>query len=531
MKSPEQKSTRNKANNGERGVESEVVVIIGTQRSNERETEGKRPASTTPSTVEQHSEVSRDTEADNESEVDEQNSEDELEDEEEQDPNDIVHRRAVTTTPALKQQFSRLYAQQYPERIVTEWKERHMDMKCERCTTSGLPCTNHLGDRKLVCQECNRTSVKKCSRVYEFRKEFIIGRMGITEDLWEVLIKVYLEEKGQKTMQKRQEKARRMKEAEDRCRTEEEDELNLGHEDAPRWVTMSTKRDRGTRGKRKRVVVEDEGAISSSCSDSPPTKKGKNKPEVVIDKRTLDKIKRGERKNTKATSKENAKSSESSTKTNTNRIKTITSDVPNTIEPANIGDAVRGSKRPRQSTVQAKNAEAEQRKRRRIIEKDITSDSDTHSHDGFIGLPIATAVINTEPASAGATTGAKATSSGNAATTSIVYSLPLLPASVSKSTKTNVPPTSAQKVVPAYPSPDQNTANIFDSGVQLPPSLPPPRSIPPELSLSVLKRALEDISSDLRYNRIDVPSAMARFDDVADRIGKRADLCVVSGTK
>ncbi|KAL0059247.1 hypothetical protein AAF712_014025 [Marasmius tenuissimus] len=484
----------------------------------------------TPGMVEQHSEVSGDTEADNESEADEQNSEDELEDEEERDPNDIVHRRAITATPALKQQFSRLF-QQHPERIVTEWKERHRDMKCERCTTSGLPCTNHLGDRKLVCQECNRTSERKCSRVYEFRKEFIIGRMGITEDLWEVLIKVYLEEKGQKTMQKRQEKARRMKEAEDRCRTEEEDELNLGHEDAPRWVTMSTKRDRGTRGKRKRVVVEDEGAISSSCSDSPPAKKGKNKPEVVIDKRTLNKIKRGERKNSKPASRKNAKSSKSSTKTNINRVEPTTNDVPRSVEPANIGDAVRRSKRPRQSTVQAKNAEAEQRKRRRIIEKDITSDSDTHSHDGFIGLPIATAVINTEPASAGATTSAKATSFGNAATTSIVYSLPLLPASVSKSTKTNLPPTPAQKAALVLPDQNQNTINVFDSGVQLPPSLPPPSLIPPELSLSVLKRALEDISSDLRYNRIDVPSAMARFDDVAGRIGKRADLCVVSGTK
>ncbi|KAK1235002.1 hypothetical protein PQX77_001780, partial [Marasmius sp. AFHP31] len=225
MKSPDQKSTREKANNAEEGVEYEPAASISTKESNERETERRQHTSKTPSAVEPRSEVSRATENDNKTEADEHNSDDELEleDEEERDPNDIVHKRAVTVTPALKQQFSRLFGRKYPECIVTEWKGRHRDMKCERCTTSGLPCTSHLGDRKLVCQECHKTSERKCSRLYEFRKEFIIGKMGIDEDLWDALVKVYLEEKSQKRIQKRMEKARRIKEAEDRRRTEEED--------------------------------------------------------------------------------------------------------------------------------------------------------------------------------------------------------------------------------------------------------------------------------------------------------------------
>ncbi|KAK1234357.1 hypothetical protein PQX77_002448 [Marasmius sp. AFHP31] len=187
------------------------------------------------------------------------------------------------------------------------------------------------------------------------------------------------------------------------------------------------------------------------------------------------------------------------------------------------------SQRPRRPTIRAKNAEAESRKRRKVAENDIIGDLDTHTHDGSIGLPISTAAINTKPAPAGA----KTTSPGNAAITTVVYSPPLLPASVSGSTKTNVPSMSPQQTTP----PHQKTQNAVISSPHVLPRgqakarrLPPPRPIPLELSLSVLKRALEDVSSDLRYNRIDVPSAMAMFDDVAERIGRRGDLCVVLGT-
>ncbi|KAL0062231.1 hypothetical protein AAF712_010913 [Marasmius tenuissimus] len=82
-------------------------------------------------------------------------------------------------------------------------------------------------------------------------------------------------------------------------------------------------------------------------------------------------------------------------------------------------------------------------------------------------------------------------------------------------------------LVPPYRSISQ-TQNI--TGTPSAPQPPPSRRlIPPELSLRVLKRALEDISSDLRYRRIDERSAMVKFDDVADRIGRRAALCLGSG--
>ncbi|KAK1215061.1 hypothetical protein PQX77_022344 [Marasmius sp. AFHP31] len=498
MKSPEQNSARKKANSGEKGVENELVASVSTRDFNKHEKEVNQNTSTTP-----RIEVCGEPEVEND------------EDEEERDPNDIVHKRVITATPALEQQFLALFNKtHFPDRKAIEWKTHRAKAR-------------NLEKRKLVCHECQRTSARKCSRVDDFRKEFVMGTMGIDEDLWEVLKEAYLEKKGRNTLQKGMAKARRMEEAEEQ-ETEEEDELDSDHEVAPQETATSMKRDMRTRDKRKRIIADDGEPISSSISNSLPAKKGKNVPEVVIDKRILKKILGGERGNSKAGSRsKNVKSSESSIQTNSHRVKRITSDISGIIEPANTSDVVGGSKRPRRSTIQAKNAEAERRKRRKVAEHDI-GDLDTPIHDGSIGLPIP----------AGATTVAKTTSPGNVATTNVVYPLPLLPASVSESTKTNMPSMSAQQTTLPPPKLNQTTPNAVISSPHVPPRgqvearrLPPPRPIPPELSLSVLKRAFEDISSDLRYNRIDVPSAMAQFDDVAERIGRRADLCVVSESK
>ncbi|KAL0057269.1 hypothetical protein AAF712_016096 [Marasmius tenuissimus] len=524
MKSPDRRSTRKKANNGEEGVKHELVPSISTLEFNEHETERSQDTSTTPrSGVPGESEVTGHEFGD-----EEHHSDDELEDEEEErDPNDIVHRRVVTATPTLKQQFLPLFNNShYPDHKVFEWKETHRNEKCERCATLGLPCTSNLGDRKLVCHECNSTNTKKCSRLNNFRKEFIMKKMGINEPLWEVLKEAFLEDKSQKTIQKRIEKARHMEEAEEQGT--EEDELDSNLEDEPQGIATSTKRDSGTRDKRKHMTVDDGGFISRSIPNSPPAKKGKVMPEVVIDKSILKKIKSREHKNSKAAGSKNVKRSKSSTKTNTNLAERNTSDVASIVEPADTGDVVSGSKRPRGPTIKAKIAEAEHRKRRKLAENDTILDLDTHGHGhgSSIDAPIATAAINTKSAPTGATTGVKASSSQNSATTNVAISLPPFLASL------NIPSTPAQKAFPVHPNPDKITTDVFDFRVHSPSRscLLPPRPIPPELSLSVLKRALEDISSDLRYNRIDIPSAMAKFDEVADRIGRRADLCVVLGT-
>ncbi|KAL0056987.1 hypothetical protein AAF712_016396, partial [Marasmius tenuissimus] len=75
-----------------------------------------------------------------------------------------------------------------------------------------------------------------------------------------------------------------------------------------------------------------------------------------------------------------------------------------------------------------------------------------------------------------------------------------VPSSILIQNTVSAPPACPYLNVPTTPAPARSL------------QCPQTRSIPPELSLSVLKRALEDISSDLRYGRIDVPSAMAKFD-------------------
>ncbi|KAL0057948.1 hypothetical protein AAF712_015388 [Marasmius tenuissimus] len=461
---------------------------------------------------------------------------DESEDESERDPNDNVFKRAITITPALQQQFSRLLNRHCAEPEVFEWKKRNKERKCERCITYALPCTSNLGDRKLICQECNRTRERRCSRVNDMRKESIMKKMGIDEDLWERLKKVHLEDKSRRTIQRRKEKTRRMEKAVQQ-ETEEEDELDSDYEDVPQRAVTSTTTDLGTYGKRKRTPVDDEGALSRSSSRPPPAKKGKTKPEVVIEV-ILNKTKSGYRECLRPARNKNIKPSELSNEVNKDCGEKILNEVPGDIEPALAADVVRGTKRPRRPTEDADNVGVGQRKRSRDAEKGIISDLDTHGRSGPTDHPTTTpststslallqphsTTVDRKPTAEGFMASDKATTSGSPSLTRNAV---------------HRPPLTAPPLEPSSTEPNQihNVAKLS----QLPPSrcfpptgqagespaVPPPRSIPPELSLSVLKRALEDISSDLRYDRIDVPTAMVKFDEVAERIGRRASLCVV----
>ncbi|KAL0059703.1 hypothetical protein AAF712_013536 [Marasmius tenuissimus] len=262
--------------------------------------------------------------------------------------------------------------------------------------------------------------------------------------------------------------------------TEEEDELDSDYEDVPQRAVTSTTTDLGTYGKRKRTPVDDEGALSRSSSRPPPAKKGKTKPEVVIEV-ILNKTKSGYRECLRPARNKNIKPSELSNEVNKDCGEKILNEVPGDIEPALAADVVRGTKRPRRPTEDADNVGVGQRKRSRDAEKGIISDLDTHGRSG-----------PTAP--------------------------PLEPSSTEPNQIHNVAKLSQLPPSRCFPP----TGQAGES-----PAVPPPRSIPPELSLSVLKRALEDISSDLRYDRIDVPTAMVKFDEVAERIGRRASLCVV----
>ncbi|KAL0570343.1 hypothetical protein V5O48_011623 [Marasmius crinis-equi] len=68
---------------------------------------------------------------------------------------------------------------------------------------------------------------------------------------------------------------------------------------------------------------------------------------------------------------------------------------------------------------------------------------------------------------------------------------------------------------------------LTSSVPRVPPPTPAGNDLEPDLRLSVIKRQLEDLCSDFRYGRIDVQSALGRFDEVAARIGRCAN--VVSG--
>ncbi|KAL0580163.1 hypothetical protein V5O48_001822 [Marasmius crinis-equi] len=76
-----------------------------------------------------------------------------------------------------------------------------------------------------------------------------------------------------------------------------------------------------------------------------------------------------------------------------------------------------------------------------------------------------------------------------------------------------------------YPLPaptSRTTSSALQPVPEVPPP-PPPSNPAQDLNLPVIKRQLEDLCSDFRYGRVDIQSALGRFDGVAARIGRFAN--------
>ncbi|KAJ8096097.1 hypothetical protein PM082_000004 [Marasmius tenuissimus] len=396
------------------------------------------------------------------------------EDEDERDPNDLVDK------VARKQQFSRLFKNPHAELNASEWKKRNKNKRCERCSTRDLPCRSEILGRKLVCEQCNKTRERKYSRLDDFRKESIMKKMGLNETLWEELMKDHIEDKGRKGTYRRKEMGRRVGEAENQ-ETEEVDELDS--DDEPQLNVTTVNGSEVGHGKRGRAVTDDGVSPSSSTSDAPATKKAKV--EVVLNKTN----RRGRRGIYKPARADDLKSS------------------PITNSHHDIATSKAGLGLPAMMIHGLPDMMTS------------TSTSLQPLADDF-ALPD---LMETSPAP---TPPPEATSDAN-----LLCPPPAFPKASTPEINANIS-ASTNRPENTVPVPPHRSIRQTQDIARTPNPPQPPHSrqpIPPELSLRVLKRELEDISSDLRYGRIDERSAMIKFDDVADRIGRRAALCTGSG--
>ncbi|KAL0566514.1 hypothetical protein V5O48_015498 [Marasmius crinis-equi] len=106
------------------------------------------------------------------------------------------------------------------------------------------------------------------------------------------------------------------------------------------------------------------------------------------------------------------------------------------------------------------------------------------------------------------------------------FSLKPIPASTLKH---HVVPATNNSRFPLPAPTSRTTSSALQPVLEVPPA-PPPSNPAPELNLSVIKRQLEDLCSDFRYGRVDVQSALGRFDGVAARIGRFAN-AILSNTE
>ncbi|KAK1216453.1 hypothetical protein PQX77_020922 [Marasmius sp. AFHP31] len=472
-------------------------------------------------------------------------------------------------TPALRKKFQWLYNSRGSDKVVFEWKERNSNKKCDRCASFDLPCTSNLSDRKTVCIECGRTRAGTCSRTDEFRKENTMNEMGIDEGLFEALKRGYFKDQKKTSTKKGKSERRTVKRREVREEVDvEEDDLESDKEDvqqgsytvamevvetASARQSSNSKRDsKGLQRKRKRTTSSDGGELSNLISSVPPAKKAKpySQVAVVITKRGSDRIREqtlsGRQDSDFDVSTRPVKSSEHQTGPSNDCVQGAKAT--HDIEP--VDNATRGPKRQRHPTEKAKHTQGAKKKSKRY--GGSASHDTTASHNTGLTsdpTPIGTAttfsrapstidgtraIARSRPIpvatsrSPESTVGTTATPS-TSATMIATRRSPISFASASSST-TRVPSsTHTQNTVSATPTCPHVKVRTTPASVQALQRPPNVRPIPPELSLLVLKRALEDISSDLRYNRVDVPSAMAKFDEVAERIGKRAALCITPG--
>ncbi|KAL0060816.1 hypothetical protein AAF712_012409 [Marasmius tenuissimus] len=334
--------------------------------------------------------------------------------------------------------------------------------------------------KKRNKNKCNKTRERKCSRLDDFRKESIMKKMGLNETLWEELMKDHIEDKGRKGTYRRKEMGRRVGEAENQ-ETEEVDELDS--DDEPQLNVTTVNGSEVGHGKRGRAVTDDGVSPLASTSDAPAAKKAKV--EVVLNKIN----RRGRRGIYKPARADDLKS------------------LPITNGHHDIATSKAGLGLPAMMIHSLPDMMTS------------TSTSLQPLADDF-ALPD---LMETSPTP---TPPPEATSDANLLCPPLAFpkaSTPEINANISASTSR------PENTVPVPPHRSiRQTQDI--ARIPNPPQPPHSRQpIPPELSLRVLKRALEDICSDLRYGRIDERSAMVEFDDVADRIGRRAALCTGSG--
>ncbi|KAL0060388.1 hypothetical protein AAF712_012839 [Marasmius tenuissimus] len=478
----------------------------------------------------------------------------------EEQTNVVTDSQAHTTTitPTLRKKFQLLYNSRGPEKFVSDWKERN-NKKCNRCLSYNLPCTSSLGDRKTICNECTTTRAGTCSLTESFRKEKTMNQMGIGEDLFDSLKQLYLKDKRTST-KKRQKKrsAVKRREAAEEENVEEEDKMESHKEDVRQGsrtilmeVAETTAPDRdptGLQHKRKRRTLSDTGELSNTTLSMPPAKKAKpfKQVSVVITKR--DSYKRTERVSSGRKSPDLTVSARPSSEDQMSPSPKRFQEgrAINDVEP--VDNVTKRPKRERRPTEKAKHAQVGHKKN----EKYGRSRDNTTSHSTGLTSdlrPIES--TTTSPRASLTTNGTKAAARSRP-----------IPVALSGSTEsitetTAIPSTSATMIATRRPLTSSawaststrcvQSATLIQNTVSAPPAcphvnipatptqvrpvqrLPQTQPIPPSLSLSVLKRALEDISSDLRYDRSDVRGAMAQFDDVAERIGKRAALCSNSG--
>ncbi|KAJ8074111.1 hypothetical protein PM082_012403 [Marasmius tenuissimus] len=449
--------------------------------------------------------------------------------ESEEDKRDTLHGEDLAVRPnqrsaitlALWQQFEKLYKSRGTQKELHEWKERHKNEKCVRCTRLDFLCTKTANDGKIVCKECLSTIGKHCSRMDDFRKERMSKKMDISNDLWEEMNRQHL---------KRNHKEPLIREEGDvvsaESGTEKEDpELDIQREDktgslrghvsskVTQKEALSASSTSAPKGHQKRkwfAQCEDE------TSSSPVTKRGKTLPtrgnlEFMIEERVADREKNGDKYRPTRTA--DGKGSELQHAGADRHAHTNSSD-----DPMDEKFWRRNSKRKEQDmraiflTPQG-------------VDLPIAASSNISTATPQLKAPLSS--VSATPKAAGARPDITPLSTESGVFASMSSSL--VQREENENTVNPVDVSVAPSPAPgegflAVASPALSAQHLQQLHVHRlstePTAVFSAASLDSSFSLAVIKRQLEDVSSDLRYNRIDVASAMMKLDDVAARLGR-----------
>ncbi|KAK1232553.1 hypothetical protein PQX77_004311 [Marasmius sp. AFHP31] len=412
-----------------------------------------------------------------------------LEESEEDEGDDLTvqsNQRTIITF-ALWQQFEKLYKARGTQKELHEWKERHKNERCIRCIRLDFLCTKTVNDGKIVCKECIGTVDKHCSRMDNFRKERMSKKMEISDALWEEMNSEYLKRNDREPLTREEgflDPAGSVTEKEDLPESNAQEEGKItarSHQFSPE-VTQKEVRSSASvfKGQQKRKwsahCEEDE------TTSSPAMKKGK------------------------------------------------------------VGSSPKTYRHRRPDESDDRTEEKIWRRHGKWKEQEAHKIALTPQ---VVELPVATSVAASlipstpaPPSSVGATPKAAGTGPDIApsGTESPAY-MPALSFHVRSDDKgTNVsanpvdisvargPASSEGILLVASPTLSATAQHLQQSHVQHPFTQPTvefsTNALDSSLSLSFVKRQLEDVSSDLRYARIDVASAVVKLDDVAARLGR-----------